>query len=213
MQTGVFVEERRALSQRLGFQAGGWLRGLGVHVAIIAIFGVAIPWVKGLDFFDPLILTAYACLGAVFAAPAVAHGFAGRTAARVDARIALSVFYGEAVALGALAVGIATVWWTHRNRLFFPPDPALLGAAAGFGFVLSFALATAAAGLTVTRSPAAARAVLRGILLGLLVLFWLRGRLLFDHFGASALVALVFGLGFRFALRAALARCPEGGPQ
>lgn len=211
MQTAVLREERSGLLRRLGFVGvGGWVRSLAIHVGLIAAFGVAIPLVKGLDFFDPLLLAAYACLGAIFAAPAVAQPFEPPSAARVDARIAWVVLYGEVIALAMIATGIATVYWTHRNRLFFLPDLQSLAVAVGFGFVLTYTLCAVAASLTLRFSPGFARSALRVIFLGLLALFWLRGRSILDQFGPAAAIALIFGLGFRFAIRGALTRANEG---
>jgi hypothetical protein len=213
MNAAAFSEERRLLILRLGFSgAGGWIRGLIVHLGLIAAFGVAIPWVKGLDFFDPLILAAYACLGAVFAAPLAARLFDSPSGAHVDARVMWSVLYGEAISLVMIVAAIATVYWTHRGRLFFLPDLSSVAAAGGFGLVLSYTLATIGASLTLRFSPAIARGALRGLFLGLLVLLFLRGRSLLDQFGIASAVVLVFGLAFRFALRPAVRDSASGNP-
>src|SRR5712691_3017664 len=64
------------LGSRLGMGRPGGLRTVLIHVALVAVFGVYLPWQKGLDFLDPVITTAYACLSVLFAAPAAAQAFA-----------------------------------------------------------------------------------------------------------------------------------------
>ena len=66
------AEEASNLRTRLGFRGRGWIRVLPVYLVVIAIFGVFLPWQRGRDFLDAVILGAYACLGVVFAAPAAA---------------------------------------------------------------------------------------------------------------------------------------------
>src|SRR5438270_5832038 len=83
-----------------------------LHVALIVIFGVFLPFRKGLDFLDPVMISAYACLGALFAAPAAARLFAGRRpqSMREPAWLAAkAVGYGEGLALIMLCAGVATL--------------------------------------------------------------------------------------------------------
>ena len=69
------TEEASNLRTRLGFQGAGWIWSLPIYVLVIGVFGVFLPWQKGRDFLDSVILGAYACLGVVFAAPAAAPEF------------------------------------------------------------------------------------------------------------------------------------------
>ena len=92
------AEEASKLRQRLGFQKASWIRALPVYLLVIGIFGVFLPWQKGRDFLDSVILGAYACLGIVFAAPAAAAEFEKDPTIQVAlARVAISVLYGELV--------------------------------------------------------------------------------------------------------------------
>src|SRR5262245_14842024 len=90
--------EGRALAERLGPSRPGGARTVLIHVALLAVFGVFLPWQKGLDFLDSVITTAYASLGVLFAAPAAAQAFAE---GRLDspkaalARVLVAVIYGE----------------------------------------------------------------------------------------------------------------------
>jgi hypothetical protein len=203
-------EEARALLRRLSLApAGRWPLGAAVHTMVFAIFGIVIPLAKGLDFFDPVILAAYGFLTAVFAAPVVAHPFEHPSRRRVEARLTLAVLYGALMAIGALGTGILTVYWTHRNRAFFPPELAALAGAVGSGLALAYALASFAAWMTLRSTPKAARFALRGVMLGLLFLFWLRGRSLPDSLGPFTVLALAAVVVFRFALWRAVRPAPS----
>src|SRR6185437_705197 len=93
-----------------GVRARFSLRTILIHAALIAVFGVALPWSKGIGFIDPVITSAYACLGILFAAPAAAQAFEQRprSAKEAFARIGLAVLYGEAMAIAMLGAGRAS---------------------------------------------------------------------------------------------------------
>lgn len=150
---------------------------LATYILLACLFGVFLPWWKGLDFLDPVLLSAYACLGFVFAGPAAAQAFEQRPDSLMDAlqRITAAVLLGEAIALGLLFCGIATVYATHRVT-FFPADLSELAMAVALGVAGSLALAALAAWTATAFSKAAARTVLRVVLLLLLLAFYLRGR-------------------------------------
>jgi len=121
-------------------------------------------------------ISAYACLGVLFAAPAAAKAFStGRpqTMAEAGARTAKAVGYGEGLALVMLIAGVLTVSVAHRRLLL--PELDVLGAAAVLGFAGSTALALLAGWMTLRFSAGAARMGMRVIFIGLLVLFVLRG--------------------------------------
>lgn len=147
------------------------------YILLGAIFGIVLPWWKGLDFLDPVLLSAYACMGFIFSAPAAAQAMAERPKSPADAvrRIAVAVAVGEVIALGLLFCGIATVYATHRIT-FFPADPLALGWTALLGLTGSLALSAMAAWIAIAFSANAARSALRFVLLALLLAFYLRGR-------------------------------------
>ena len=117
------AQEASDLRGRLGFQGAGWIRAMPIYLLLIGIFGVFLPWQKGRDFLDSVMLGAYACLGVVFAAPAAASQFEkDPTPGRALARVAISVLYGELVAGVMLLVGMVTVYVLHGGRIVVGPD-------------------------------------------------------------------------------------------
>ena len=91
------ASELRSLRQRVGFQRPGWIRAAIIHLIVLGLFGVLLPYAKGVEFLDAVILGAYACLGVVFAAPAAAAPMEERSASRALARVAVTVAYGTAM--------------------------------------------------------------------------------------------------------------------
>src|SRR5438876_6059194 len=105
------AEEASNLQERLGFRGAAWVRALPIYLLVIGVFGVFLPWQKGRDFLDSVMLGAYVCLGVVFAAPAAAAEFEKiPTTEKALARIAISVLYGELVAVAMLLLGMITVY-------------------------------------------------------------------------------------------------------
>jgi hypothetical protein len=169
------AEEASNLRTRLGFQGAGWIRALPMYLLVIGVFGVFLPWQRGRDFLDSVILGAYACLGVVFAAPAAAPEFERfPTIQNALARVAVSVFYGELVAGTMLVLGIATVYVVHGGRIVVGPDLRSLAECATFGLTLSWAVSTATVWISVRTSPRAAKTAVRLVFLGLLVAFYFR---------------------------------------
>jgi hypothetical protein len=152
------------------------LRTVILHLVLILIFGVFLPLRKGLGFLEPIMITAYACLGVLFAAPAAASAFSkGRpqTMREAGVRAAKAVGYGEGLALVMLTAGVVTVSVAHRRASF--PELDVLGEGALLGLAASIALALFAGWMTLRFSAPAARMGMRVIFIGLLVLFVLRG--------------------------------------
>jgi|HubBroStandDraft_6_1064221.scaffolds.fasta_scaffold109121_3 hypothetical protein len=200
------AKEASDLSGRLGFQGAGWIRALPVFVLVIGIFGVFLPWQKGRDFLDPVILGVYACLGVVFAAPAAAPQFETiPTTQKALARIAISVFYGELAAFVMLLLGLITVYGSHGGRIVVGPDLLSLAECAAFGLTLSLAVSTAAVWLSVRVSPRAAKGGVRLVFLGLLAAFYLRSGWLPFVALRGAGIALLASILLFLALRATLA--------
>jgi hypothetical protein len=200
------AEEASNLRIRLGFQGANWIRSLLVYLLVVGIFGVFLPWQRGRDFLDSVILGAYACLGVVFAAPAAAPTFETfPTIQEALARVVISVFYGELVAGAILALGITTVYVSHAGRVVVGPDLQSLGECAALGLMLSLAVSMAAVCVSVRVSPRAAKAVVRLVFLGLLAAFYLRSGWLPAVALRGAGIALLASILFLLALRATLA--------
>ena len=194
----------KTLGLGLGFGGTGRTRAALIHVALIAIFGVYLPWIKGVDFMDPVITAAYACLGILFAAPAAAQVFKAAVPLTMPAamtRVAVAVLYGELMAAVNLAAGFATVYATHRRSFVLGPDLETLTGGAALGLTASVALAAAAGWITLRFSAGAARGALRVTYLLLLALFLFRSRWLPDVALRGALLALLAAVAAIFALR------------
>jgi len=188
-------------------------RAVLLHLAIVAVFGVGVPWLKGLDFLDIVLLSAYACLGVLFAAPAAIQAFAGeppRTMRDALIRVLLTVLYGEGMVIVILMAGFMTVYLTHRA--IFTPDLGTLASVSGMAIAASLALSAISAWVTLRFSPGAARRALRVIFLLLLVVFYFRARWLPDIADSATLVSLVVAALAIFALRGALKPSQSPGP-
>jgi len=200
------AEEASNLRTRLGFQGRGWIRVLPVYLLVIGIFGVFLPWQKGRDFLDAVILGAYACLGVVFAAPAAAPEFDRiPTIQHAVARVAISVFYGELLAGATLLLGIATVYASRGGRIVVGPDLRSLAECAALGLTLSWAVSTATVWISIRTSPRAAKTAVRLVFLGLLAAFYLRSGWLPAVALSGAGIALLASIPLFLALRMSLA--------
>ncbi len=200
------AEEASNLRTRLGFQGAGWIRSLPLYVLVIGVFGVLLPWQKGRDFLDSVILGAYACLGVVFAAPVAAAEFERfPDVQKALARVVISVFYGELLAAGMLVLGIATVYVSRGGRIVVGPDFQSLAECAALGFTLSWAVSTAAVWLSLKISPRAAKAVVRLVFLALLAAFYLRSGWLPAVAMRAAGIALLVAILLLVALWSTLA--------
>lgn len=160
---------------------GAVLRAPLLHLALIAIFGVFLPFRKGLEFLDPIMISAYACLGALFAAPAAARSFGrGRPQSMREAawQAVKAVSYGEGMALIMIAAGVITVSVSRRRLLL--PELDVLAEAVFLGLAGSTALALFAGWMTLRFSAGAARLGMRALFLGLLLLFVFRAQRLPD---------------------------------
>lgn len=181
-----------------------------IHLAIIAVFGVWWPRMRGADFFDPVFLSAYACLGVLFSAPAAAQAFADPPEKMGDAlaRIARAVLYGEIMAVAILAAGIATV----LRIAPFGPDWIELAEAGALGLTGSLATASLAGWITLRYSPFSARQMLRVIFLALLILFFFKSRWLPDVVGRGISISLGIAILAIFGIQRAL-RSPLTAPK
>ena len=197
------AEEASDLRARLGFRGSGWVRSMPVYLLLIGIFGVFLPWQKGGDFLDSVILGAYACLGVVFSAPAAAAEFAKvPSTQKALARVVVSVFYGELLAGAMLLLGLITVYVTHWGRLVVGPDLGALAQCAAFGLTFSWAVSSAAVRLSVRFSAGTAKTVVRLMFVGLLAAFYLRSSWLPAVALRGAGIALLASILLFLALRA-----------
>ncbi len=149
------------------------MRLILLHLALIVTFGIVLPLRKGIEFLDPVITSAYACMGVIFAAPAAAMQFAkGRPQSlkEVFARAAQAAGYGEGLALILLAGGVAAVNLGRRGRWRWPEIDTLAGSA-GLGLVATITMALLAGWITLRFSRSAAQNWMRILLVLLLLAF------------------------------------------
>ena len=126
-------------------------------------------------------ISAYACLGVLFAAPAAALAFSkGRPQTMREAfwRTARAVGYGEGLTVVILVAGVVTVSVSGRRLVL--PELDVLGEALLLGLFGSIALALLAGWMTLRFSASAARYGMRAIFLGLLLLFLFQAQRLPD---------------------------------
>ena len=149
---------------------------LGMHVLLLAAFGVFVPWLKGVEFMDPALPMIYVCLGPLFAAPALVQLLRERGAEwpTTWTRIVAATVYGEGMTLLLLVLGLGTVLIGHRQAYLFLPDPILLGEAVLLGLGLTLALTAMSAWITLQFSGRMAMVVLRVLFLLLFAVFLLR---------------------------------------
>lgn len=126
-----------------------------LYAVALAVFGIVLPWQKGIDMLDPLLILTYAALPMVLAGPLALKWSAGR-----------AIAYSWAAGLLVLTLALATVNVTHRNSAYgglLLPTPMLTVAAA----LLSLTGAAAIAGIAkvAERQSKNPRALLRGVLL------------------------------------------------
>jgi hypothetical protein len=180
--------------------------GLAVYLLLLAAFGVLVPWQKGLEFLDPVILIAYACLGGVFAGPAAVQMFADvpRSAGTAVERVVVATAWGEVIVLILVGTGLATVRLTHPG--IFPLDVQTLFGGVALGAALSLALSAMAAWLRLAQSPGIARSALRGVYLALLIAFLLRSRWLPDVVWTATGLSLALAVVFLVLLGVAVVR-------
>ena len=173
-------EETRQLLGRLGFQRGTWLRSSLVHAAVGIAFGFLVPYQKGADFLDSVILGAYMCLSVVFAAPAAAASFESPPGSFKVAleRVVLCVLYGTLLTFSAMVAGVIVVYATHT--IVVGPDLQAVGELALFALMLALAVTSAVAWMSVRYSPRVGKGTARVVFMGLLLLFFLNVRRLPD---------------------------------
>jgi hypothetical protein len=183
-------------------------RQILTYSLLILVFGVAVPYWKGLGFLDPALLGAYACLGMVFAGPAAAQAFENKPASLAQGfrSVGLAVAFGEGISVAMLACGLATLYITRSKMLTFPPDLSGLALPEAMGLGLSLAVASMAAWVAVQFSLTSARMALRLVFMALLVAFFLRGNWLPQVMGQGAAITFAVSGLFLWLLAGRLRR-------
>lgn len=203
--------EAGRLRRRLGFTSTSgsvrqsWLRSVLIHLSIIAVFGVFLPFGQGIGFFDSVVLGAYQALAVVFAAPAAAVRFEQPPRfTETIARVLVCCVYGGVLAWILIVTGAATVLLT--NAVYVGPSLETLADTGIFGIGLSLAVTSAAVWLTLISSPSAAKVWVRAVFFSLLIVFFFRSRWLPDIAWTGAGIAAAVTILLWFLLWKVAAR-------
>ena len=134
----------------------------------VAAFGILVPWWKGLDYFDPLLLVASALVSLVFVTPMMTDNLSARSVGSQTIRV---VTYVWVIAILVLAHGIATVNFMHWfGHLILPPGT-ILATSALLNLVAAIFLATLTAWITLRWNAGAAKRTVRIVFFVLLFTF------------------------------------------
>lgn len=159
-------------------------RQLLLILAIVGAFGVLVPIYKGLDFLDPRLIVAYACLSAVIAAPIVTDKFAGQAEDNPLSSLLLVWLYSWAFAACLLAMALFTVNVANwRGRIVLPRTSFLIAAEC---LSLTVAATVVGLGALLARRYSAAnvRAGFRAVFLMVVMALFLA-----DRYGALSMTA------------------------
>lgn len=191
-------------------------------LGIVVVFGIGLPWYKGLDFLDPVIIAAYALLAVFFVAPASAEAFAGSAptpANEVLRRSGTLLAYGWGIAVLVLLAGLTSVnfkMW-HGHPLL--PETSFLVAVLLLGLTLSACVIAISAILARRMTARTIKGVLRLAFLAVLLIVGFGNRLLPDQtryrigdymttegirglaFSGSAVLAAAAGLMFFWVMK------------
>ncbi len=141
-------------------QLGDRPRDVGLNIAALLFAAVFVPWMAGLAFLDPLVVLLFACLATFFVANLTPRAFAeGRAFAGLDGLRArgstdAGIVAGKCLAtaltgwifgLVILACAIVSVNAMHWHGRLLLPSARILAAAAVLSLAASFAVAGAAA--------------------------------------------------------------------
>ena len=144
-----------------------------ILVGAVSVFGVLLPWYKGLTMLQPIVVLAYALMAVLFVAPAASEFWSSLEspagAGATVRRLLGIVGYGWGVAIGMLATAIVTVNMVYRSpRLLIPPEP-FLGSALVLSLTASIAVAELCALLARRYSAGMAKSTVRTLLLLILL--------------------------------------------
>jgi len=179
----------RELRQLLGF-AGltRWrIYSTTMNLFVIVAFGIVVPWRRGIEFFDPLLLLLYSFIALLFSAPAITEllGREWTDARTVLARVFASALFGWGAFCLILLLGIASVQLQYRAGRILFPAPNTLGAALSLSLTASLAVSAVGALISVVLDPLSAKLILRAGFVGFLLLLLFGGRLLPPAWQAS----------------------------
>jgi hypothetical protein len=138
---------------------------------IVALFGILVPYYKGYDFLDPVLLAAYFCLPVVLVAPLAAGALAGSadSVAATVGRALLVALYGWGLGMVIVAAGVITINAANWHGRMLLPGASFLAAGVFFSATATLAAVVVAGLLAHLFSAATAKTILRLLFLALLV--------------------------------------------
>jgi len=173
-----------------------------VNLFVLLAFGIAIPWRRGYDFFDPVLILLYCLIALLFSAPAITDllGTEWTDGHTIRARLYACSLYGWAAFVTVLVLGIVTVNIQYRAFGIHLPPPAVLTAALALSFTASLWVASCAALFAVVLSPTAAKLIIRAAFVFLLFALLFAGRWLPDEWRIAIAAATATRSLIRIAL-------------
>lgn len=154
-----------------------------LNLAVLLAFGVWVPWRRGFDFLDPVMILAYAMLALLFVAPAAAVACApdsarGLTRTAMLGRIVAAVAYGWGTAMIILVIALITINATAWHGRAVLPPLKILSSAVLMSLAGSLFVAILGALVTLSFSAGAARNFFRFAFLFLLLALTFSSRFL-----------------------------------
>jgi hypothetical protein len=154
-------------------------------LGIVIVFGIALPWYKGLDFLDPVFIAVYALLALFFVGPASAEAFAGEepvtNAPEILRRSGTVLGYGWGIALLLLFAGMTSVNFKEWHGQPLLPPASFLIAVLLLSLTLSAVVVALSALLARRMTARAIKGMLRLIFLVVLIGVGFGNRLLPDQ--------------------------------
>ncbi len=144
-----------------------------IILAVVLVFGVLVPYYKGLEFLDPVVILVYACMSLLFVVPASAEIFATNeviASAEITARLGMILAYGWGTTVLMLISGIVTVNVTNWHGRMLLPSSALLASALLLSLIATIAVISGTALLARQLGARSAKSLLRVSFLLLLLL-------------------------------------------
>ena len=144
-----------------------------IILGVVLVFGVLVPYYKGLEFLDPVVILVYACMSLLFVIPASADMFAANqpiARAEMTHQLGMILAYGWGTTVLMLISGIVTVNLANWHGRVLAPSTALLGSAVLLSLIATMAVISGTALLARRMGAGSAKSLLRISFLILLLL-------------------------------------------
>ena len=153
-----------------------------ILVIVVLIFGVLVPWYKGVVILQPSVLLAYALMAVLFVAPAASELWLATPSpisrGAMLGRIFAIVGYGWGIAVLMLITALVTLNLLNRSQRIYIPPWEFLTAILLFSLAAAAAIAALCALLASRLTAAGTKAILRAFFLLLLIVLAFGSRVL-----------------------------------